>query len=108
VPALNSFYVGGPLNTIGGDIANVVTAGYIYSHYAAFQSVATGDSKWRFGTKSYGSPKKPKPRDMPVIQSLSATPANTPSASKVDVFLFKSLGGFMKQLNDCLQLGCSC
>jgi hypothetical protein len=30
------------------------------------------------------------------------------SASKDDVFLFKSPGGLMEQLNDCLQLGCSC
>ena len=29
-----------------------------------------------------------------------------PSAKKVDAFLFKSLGGLMEQLNDCLQLGC--
>ncbi len=30
-----------------------------------------------------------------------------PSASKDDVFLFKSPGGLMEQLNDCLQHGCS-
>ena len=36
----------------------------------------------------------------PVLVLLS------PSAKKVDAFLFKSLGGLMEQLNDCLQLGC--
>ena len=113
VPALNSVYVGGPLNTIGGDIAysitpdvklslgyyyqdgdlntadssgvktrlgytiaNGVTVGFTYSYDSAFQSVATGDVKWRFGSKSYGSPKKQKPPVMPVIQALSTTPAN--------------------------------
>ena len=30
-----------------------------------------------------------------------------PSARKVDAFLFKSLGGLMEQLNDCLQPCCS-
>jgi hypothetical protein len=113
VPALNSVYVGGSLNTIGGDIAynitpdvklslgyyyqdgdlgagdssgvksrlaydiaNGVTVGFTYSYDAAFQSVATGNIKWRFGTKGYGSPKKQKPPVMPVIEALSTTPAN--------------------------------
>jgi hypothetical protein len=113
VPALNSVYVGGPLNTIGGDIAysiapdvklslgyyyqdgdlntadssgvksrlaydiaNGVTVGFTYSYDAAFQSVATGDVKWRFGSKGHGSPNKQKPPVMPVIQALSTTPAN--------------------------------
>ena len=58
------------------DIANGVTVGFTYSYDAAFQSVATGDIKWRFGTKGYGSPKKQKPPVLPVIQALSTTPAN--------------------------------
>jgi hypothetical protein len=58
------------------DIANGVTVGFTYSYDAAFQSVATGDIKWRFGTKGYGSPKKQKPPVMPVIEALSTTPAN--------------------------------
>ena len=58
------------------DIANGVTVGCTYSYDAAFQSVATGDVKWRFGTKGYGSPKKQKPPVMPVIQALSTTPTN--------------------------------
>jgi hypothetical protein len=58
------------------DIANGVTVGFTYSYDAAFQSVATGDIKWRFGTKGYGSPKKQKPVMTPVIQGLSTTPAN--------------------------------
>ena len=32
----------------------------------------------------------------------------SPTASKDDAFLFKSSGGLMEQLNDCLQLGCLC
>ena len=31
----------------------------------------------------------------------------SPSAKKVDAFLFKSSGGLMEQFNDCLQHGCS-
>jgi len=58
------------------DIANGVTVGFTYSYDAAFQSVATGDIKWRFGTKGYGSPKKQKPPVMPVIQALATSPAN--------------------------------
>jgi hypothetical protein len=58
------------------DIANGVTVGFTYSYDAAFQSVATGDIKWRFGAKGYGSPKKQQPVVMPVIQALSTTPAN--------------------------------
>jgi hypothetical protein len=38
--------------------------------------VATGDIKWRFGSKGYGSPKKQKPPVMPVIQALSTSPTN--------------------------------
>jgi len=58
------------------DIANGVTVGFTYSYDAAFQSVATGDIKWRLGTKGYGSPKKQKPPVMPAIQALTTTPAN--------------------------------
>jgi hypothetical protein len=58
------------------NIANGVTGGFTYSYDTAFQSVATGDIKWRFGSKGYGSPKKQKPPVMPVIQGLSTTPAN--------------------------------
>ena len=58
------------------NIANGVTVGFTYSYDAAFQSVATGDIKWRFGSKGYGSPKKQNPPVMPVIQALSTTPAN--------------------------------
>ena len=58
------------------DIANGVTVGFTYSYDAAFQSVGTGDIKWRIGTKGYGSPRKQKPPVIPVIQALSATPTN--------------------------------
>lgn len=58
------------------NIVNGVTAGFTYSYDDAFKSVATGDIKWRFGSKSYGSPREQEAPAMPVIQALSATPAN--------------------------------
>ena len=57
-------------------IANGVTLGFAYSYDAAFQSVATGDIKWRFGAKGYGSPSKHQSPVMTVIQALAITPAN--------------------------------
>jgi len=57
------------------DIANGLTAGFTYTYDAAYQSVAMGDIKWRFGSNGYASPNK-KPPVMPVIQALAATPAN--------------------------------
>jgi hypothetical protein len=56
------------------DIANGVTVGFTYSYDAAFQSVATGDIKWRFGGSQY-APKKTI--QLPVVlKALSSTPAN--------------------------------
>jgi hypothetical protein len=83
--SLGYYYQNGDLNAVNDsgvktrlayDIANGVTVGFTYSYDAAFQSVATGDVKWRFGSKGYGSPKKQKPSVMPVIQALATTPAN--------------------------------
>jgi hypothetical protein len=83
--SLGYYYQDGDLNTadssgvksrLAYDIANGVTVGFTYLYDAAFQSVATGDIKWRFDTKGYGSPKKQKPPVMPVIQAISTTPAN--------------------------------
>jgi hypothetical protein len=83
--SLGYYYQNGDLNAVNDsgvktrlayNIANGVTVGFTYSYDAAFQSVATGDIKWRFGSKGYGSPKKQKPPVMPVIQALSASPAN--------------------------------
>jgi len=83
--SLGYYYQDGDLNTadssgvktrLGYTIANGVTVGFTYSYDAAFQSVATGDIKWRFGNKGYGSPKKQKPPVIPVIQALTTTPAN--------------------------------
>ncbi len=48
------------------------------------------------------------PDRMPVLQeALRQQVQLAPSASKDDVFLFKSPGGLMEQLNDCLQPCCS-
>jgi len=62
-----------------GVIANGLTAGFAYSYDATFQSVATGEIIWRFGGNDYGSPSKNKAKkawQKPVIQALSASPAN--------------------------------
>ena len=86
--SLGYYYQDGDLNTadssgvksrLAYDIANGVTVGFTYSYDAAFQSVASGDIKWRFGAKGYGSPSKNKAKkawQAPVIQALSASPAN--------------------------------
>ncbi len=83
--SLGYYYQDGDLNTadssgvksrLAYDIANGVTVGFTYSYDAAFRSVATGDIKWRFGAKGYGSPKKQKPPVMPVVKALSTTPTN--------------------------------
>jgi hypothetical protein len=83
--SLGYYYQNGDLNVVNDsgvktrlayNIANGVTVGFTYSYDASFQSVATGDVKWRFGSKGYGSPKKQKPPMMPIIQALSTTPAN--------------------------------
>jgi hypothetical protein len=83
--SLGYYYQNGDLNAVNDsgvktrlayDIANGVTVGFTYSYDASFQSVATGDVKWRFGSKGHGSPNKQKPPVMPVIQALSTTPAN--------------------------------
>jgi len=73
---LNTAYSSGVKAKLSCNIVDGVTAGFTYSYDAAFQSVATGDIKWRFGTKGYGSPKKQKPPVMSVIQALSSTPDN--------------------------------
>ena len=59
--------------------------------------MATGDIKWRFGINGYGSPKKPKLRVMPVIQSLSATPANRDV--RVHDFIACDLGSWITWLD---------
>ena len=83
--SLGYYYQDGDLNTadssgvksrLAYDIANGVTVGFTYSYDAAFKSVATGDIKWRFGSNGYGAPSKKKAWTTPVIQALSASPAN--------------------------------
>ena len=83
--SLGYYYQDGDLNTadssgvktrLGYIIANGVTVGFTYSYDSAFKSVATGDIKWRYGSNSNGVRKKKKAWETPVIQALSATPAN--------------------------------
>jgi len=51
---------------------------------------------------------RPQPPAKPIelAHTQEWADARSPSAKKVDAFLFKSLGGLIEQLNDCLQLGC--
>ena len=57
-------------------LTNGLTVGANFSYDQAFDTRVSGDIKYRFGTKGYGSPKKRKPPVMPVIQTLSTTPTN--------------------------------
>ena len=58
------------------DITNELQAGIIYSYDGNFESRISGNLKWRFGGSSTGK-KKSQPLPLsPVIQALTATPAN--------------------------------
>ena len=58
------------------DITNQLQAGVVYSYGDYFKSRVTGDLKFRFGSVS-SSKKKSQPLPVsPVIQALTATPAN--------------------------------
>ena len=82
---LGYYYQDGDLNTADSsgvktrltyNIANGVTVGFTYSYDAAFQSVATGDIKWRFRSNGNGAPEKQKFAASQAIKALSSTPAN--------------------------------
>ncbi len=113
VATLNSAYVGGSLNTIGGDIAynltpdlklslgyyyqdgelntadssgfktrlayditSGLTVGFNYSYDAAFQSVATGDIRWRLSNKpGKAATARTSVLNSPVMKALSIGPA---------------------------------
>ena len=57
------------------DITRQLQAGVIYSYDYNFQSRVTGDLKWRFGGSTGKKKSQPLPVS-PVIQALTATPAN--------------------------------
>ena len=79
------YYQDGDLNTADGsgvrgrlayNISNGLTAGVNLSYDQAFDTRFSADLKYRFGSNGYGAPKAQKPALTPVIQALSATPAN--------------------------------
>jgi len=83
--SLGYYYQDGDLNTadssgvktrLAYDIANGVTVGFTYSYDAAFQSVATGDIRWRYRNKP-GKPSTAKTSvlNSPVMKALSLGPA---------------------------------
>jgi hypothetical protein len=60
------------------NLTNGLTVGANLSYDQAFETRVSADLKYRFGANGYGSPsiRKQQPVVMPVIQALSATPAN--------------------------------
>jgi hypothetical protein len=59
-------------------LTNGLTVGANLSYDQAFETRVSADIKYRFGANGYGAPsiRKQQPVVMPVIQSLSTTPAN--------------------------------
>ena len=60
------------------NLTNGLTVGGNLSYDQAFETRVSADIKYRFGANGYGAPsiRKQQPVVMPVIQSLSTTPAN--------------------------------
>ena len=60
------------------NLTNGLTVGANLSYDQAFETRVSADIKYRFGANGYGAPsiRKQQPVVMPVIQALSATPAN--------------------------------
>jgi hypothetical protein len=58
------------------NISSGLTAGINLSYDQSFDTRFSADLKYRFGSNGYGAPKAQKPGLRPVIQGLSATPAN--------------------------------
>jgi hypothetical protein len=60
------------------NLTNGLTVGANLSYDQAFETRVSADIKYRFGANGYGAPsiRNQQPVVMPVIQALSATPAN--------------------------------
>ena len=58
------------------NISNGLTVGANLSYDQAFDTRFSADLKYRFGSNGYGAPSKKKAWQTPVIQALSAAPAN--------------------------------
>ena len=85
--SIGYYYQDGDLNTADASgvqlkadyiIANGPTVGGKLSYDPVFNTAASANLKYRFGTNGYGSPsKRSQPSVMsPVIQALSSTPTN--------------------------------
>jgi len=87
--SIGYYYQDGDLNTADASgvqlkadyiIANGLTVGGKLSYDPVFNTSASANLKYRFGSNGYGSPikrsKQPSAMKPPVIQALSATPAN--------------------------------
>jgi len=84
---LGYYYQQGDIGTVNGsgvrgrltyDISNGLVLGANLSYDEAYSTRFSADMKYRFGANGYGAPRirKQKPAATPVIQVLSATPAN--------------------------------
>lgn len=84
---LGYYYQQGDLGAVNGsgvrgrlayDISNGLVLGANLSYDEAYATRFSADLKYRFGSNGYGAPniRKQKPAVTPVIQALSATPAN--------------------------------
>jgi hypothetical protein len=85
--SLGYYYQSGDLGAADGtgvrgrldyNLTNGLTVGANLSYDQAFETRVSADIKYRFGANGYGAPsiRKQQPVVMPVIQALSATPAN--------------------------------
>jgi hypothetical protein len=85
--SIGYYYQNGDLNSADGsgvrarlsyNLTNGLTVGANLTYDQAFDTRISGDIKYRFGANGYGAPsiRKQQPVVMPVIQALSATPAN--------------------------------
>ena len=85
--SLGYYYQAGDLGDANGsgvkarlayNISNGLTVGGNLSYDQAFDTRVSADIKYRFGSNGYGAPsiRKQQPVVMPVIQTLSTTPAN--------------------------------
>jgi len=92
---LNSGDSSGVKTRLSYNIANGLTAGFTYSYDAAFQSVATGDIKWRFVPTALGaSSSRNNQTSNFAIRALSMTPSDRDiRVHDCHATLLQSIGG---------------
>ena len=83
--SIGYYYQSGDLDMANGsgvrgrfayNISNGLTAGANLSYDQAYETRFSADIKYRFGSNEYSAPSKKKAWQTPVIQALSASPAN--------------------------------